>query len=304
MIEMCQEIIPGVSLFDCPIHENTIVQTLLQTQKWMKQYNIPMDRVIRHYDVSGKLCPAPWRHDNWALWSTFKKRLSNLNAGQAITSGTANNTNNTDTDWGAYRKPAEPFKPLKVGDKVTIRKGHQYWHINTTNKKRKASKDFAGDKDVIIKVMDVNVSYSKKAYLLKNKVSWILEQDLVEARTVVTEDFDTYKVVKGDSLWAISQKFNVTVEQIKQWNQLDSNLINIGQELFVQKPTHTGAETPKPNDGKKPDTTVDIDGIEESQKQPVDDGEKTPAVKLKENQILTADGKILEFTDVTNTVKK
>ena len=110
--------------------------------------------------------------------------------------------------------------------------------------------------------------------------------------------------MKGDSLWAISQKFNVTVEQIKQWNQLDSNLINIGQELFVQKPTHTGAETPKPNDGKKPDTTVDIDGIEESQKQPVDDGEKTPAVKLKENQILTADGKILEFTDVTNTVKK
>ena len=37
MIEMCQEIIPGVSLFDCPIHENTIVQTLLQTQKWMVQ---------------------------------------------------------------------------------------------------------------------------------------------------------------------------------------------------------------------------------------------------------------------------
>lgn len=299
---MCQEIIPGVSLFDCPIHENTIVQTLLQTQKWMKQYKIPADRVIRHYDVSGKLCPAPWRHDNWALWSTFKKRLSNLNAGQAITYGTAKNTNNTDTDWGTYRKPVEPFKPLKVGDKVTIRKGHQYWYINTTNKKRKASKDFAGDKDVIVKVMDVNVSYSKKAYLLKNKVSWILEQDLVEARTVVTEDFDTYKVVKGDSLWLISQKFNVTVEQIKQWNQLDSNLINIGQELFVQKPTHTGAETPKPEE-KKPDTTIDIDGIKESNEQPADDGEKTLAVKLKENQILTADGRILEFTDVTSAVR-
>ncbi len=301
---MCQEIIPGVSLFDCPIHENTIVQTLLQTQKWMKQYNIPADRVVRHYDVSGKLCPAPWRHDNWALWSTFKKRLSNLSAGQAITSGTAKNTNNTDTDWGTYRKPAEPFKPLKVGDKVTIRKGHQYWYINTTNKKRKASKDFAGDKDVIIKVMDVNVSYSKKAYLLKNKKSWILEQDLVEARTVITEDFDTYKVVKGDSLWLIAQKFNTTVDNLKAWNNLESNLINIGQELFVQKPSHTLGDKEVPvmtGDGvKKPDTSVDIDGIKETDVKPVDKGETTPAVVLKKNQILTADGRILEIIDVTD----
>ena len=31
--------------------------------------------------------------------------------------------------------------------------------------------------------MDVNVGYSKRAYLLKDKVSWVLEQDLVEPRS-------------------------------------------------------------------------------------------------------------------------
>ena len=30
------------------------------TKKLMAQYNIPADHVIRHYDVTGKLCPRPW----------------------------------------------------------------------------------------------------------------------------------------------------------------------------------------------------------------------------------------------------
>ena len=82
-----------------------------------------------------------------------------------------------------YKEPAKPFKELEVGDKVTIRKGQTFWYIPNGNLGRKPSKDFSGDTDVITKVIDVSVGYSKKAYLLKGKVSWILEQDLIEPRS-------------------------------------------------------------------------------------------------------------------------
>lgn len=88
---------------------------------------------------------------------------------------------NTDFDLPAYKAPTQPFKELKEGDLATIREGQTYWYIHE-GKGRKPSKDFAGDKDRILRVMDVNVGYSKRAYLLKDKVSWILEQDLVEPR--------------------------------------------------------------------------------------------------------------------------
>lgn len=55
------------------------------TKKLMAQYNIPADHVIRHYDVTGKLCPRPWccadmnvyyKTSGDAQWEEFKKRIS------------------------------------------------------------------------------------------------------------------------------------------------------------------------------------------------------------------------------------
>lgn len=43
----------------------------------------------------------------------------------------------------------------------------------------------------------------------------------------------TYTVQSGDSLWAIAQKFNTSVDHLKQLNGLTSNLIYVGQTLKV-----------------------------------------------------------------------
>ena len=40
----------------------------------MQRYGVPVDRVIRHYDVTGKYCPGPMVDDP-ALWDAFKKSL-------------------------------------------------------------------------------------------------------------------------------------------------------------------------------------------------------------------------------------
>lgn len=58
----------------------------------MQKYNIPADRVIRHYDVTGKLCPGiiGWNKDSGSEseWQAFKARLSGATASGG-TSGTS-----------------------------------------------------------------------------------------------------------------------------------------------------------------------------------------------------------------------
>ena len=41
----------------------------------MQRYGVPVDRVIRHYDVTGKYCPGPMVDDP-TLWEAFKQSLT------------------------------------------------------------------------------------------------------------------------------------------------------------------------------------------------------------------------------------
>ena len=49
------------------------------------------------------------------------------------------------------------------------------------------------------------------------------------------EQYTIYKVAKGDSLYQIAQKYNITVNDIKKINNLTSNSLSIGQELKIPR---------------------------------------------------------------------
>ena len=51
----------------------------------------------------------------------------------------------------------------------------------------------------------------------------------------------SYTVQKGDSLYSIAKKYNVTIDEIKELNNLTSNLLSIGQVLLI--PSSTPLET-------------------------------------------------------------
>ena len=55
--------------------EETITNAVWLTKMLMDRYGVPAANVIRHYDVTGKICPAPYV-DSPAAWGGFKARLT------------------------------------------------------------------------------------------------------------------------------------------------------------------------------------------------------------------------------------
>ena len=48
-------------------------------------------------------------------------------------------------------------------------------------------------------------------------------------------DFDTYIVKSGDNLYAIARKYGITVDKLKDINNLSNNNLSIGQKLLIPK---------------------------------------------------------------------
>lgn len=42
------------------------------TKNLMAKFKVPSDRVIRHFDATGKICPGSWSGDNWEMWKEFQ----------------------------------------------------------------------------------------------------------------------------------------------------------------------------------------------------------------------------------------
>lgn len=86
------------------------------------------------------------------------------------------------------------------------------------------------------------------------------------AEPAKTEKTKKHKIEKGQTLFAISQKYNITIDQIKKWNNInDVNDLAIGDYVYIEKPgnweelkeEYTSQNNNKP--GKdKPSDNVDI----------------------------------------------
>ena len=81
-IEMCVKTRGGMTANspDWYFTPETINATVELTKYLMGLYNVPAERVIRHFDVTGKLCPGVvgWNSPSGdeSAWEMFKKRIS------------------------------------------------------------------------------------------------------------------------------------------------------------------------------------------------------------------------------------
>lgn len=85
-------------------------------------------------------------------------------------------------------------------------------------------------------------------YILKKFVTTILATSaaalgLFVAGTVSADASTTYTVKSGDSVWAISQKFDSTINAIENANNIQGHLILPGQNLTIPDGTSTSTQT-------------------------------------------------------------
>jgi N-acetylmuramoyl-L-alanine amidase len=74
-------------------------KTVELTKMLMAELDIPIERVVRHYDASRKNCPASMAINNWAYWQDFKNRIS---------------ANEGELDVSQYNELKKENKALKV----------------------------------------------------------------------------------------------------------------------------------------------------------------------------------------------
>lgn len=74
------------------------------------------------------------------------------------------------------------------------------------------------------------------------EIGQILKVPYSPKQTSVPVSGTIHKVVAGETLFSIAQANSITVDEIKQWNNLTSNGLSVGQEIVVKK----GISSPTP----------------------------------------------------------
>ncbi|MFC0781038.1 LysM peptidoglycan-binding domain-containing protein [Flavobacterium sp. HJSW_4] len=59
-------------------------------------------------------------------------------------------------------------------------------------------------------------------------------KSIVKPSEIDNSDFEFYKVRKGDNLGAIASKYNVSISELKNWNNLKTNAVAIGRSLKIK----------------------------------------------------------------------
>ena len=67
----------GATDKDWYFEDATVEAAAELTRYLMDKYNVPASNVIRHYDVTGKICPNPYVYNTTAhTWDEFRKKIS------------------------------------------------------------------------------------------------------------------------------------------------------------------------------------------------------------------------------------
>lgn len=87
----------------------------------MKQYDIPPENVIRHYDVTGKICPNPYVYNNTAyIWEDFKKQIAGSTPDQSSLTKITGAAKATDDQMERYIRSVNKKIPQSVIDMLPL----------------------------------------------------------------------------------------------------------------------------------------------------------------------------------------
>lgn len=110
-----------------------------------------------------------------------------------------------------------------IGDTYIVKRGDTLYGIANT----------LGTTVNILK--EINNLTSNNLYIGQELLIPSSTVDLEEEEVDYGDEYDTYTVVRGDSLWSISRKFDISVDDLISINNLDGTTLKIGDVLLVPK---------------------------------------------------------------------
>ncbi|MGN9865908.1 peptidoglycan recognition protein family protein [Bacillus swezeyi] len=103
------------------IHSETLQNAAGLVADLCKRYGLSTDKIVRHYDVTNKNCPAPWVSDTSQL-TAFRKKVDSLLGNQTISKTTAS-TNQPSKSTGIILKKGSAGSKVKALQKRLIAAG-------------------------------------------------------------------------------------------------------------------------------------------------------------------------------------
>lgn len=190
----------SIEMCDCykngkvEITEKTLENAVELGKMLMKKYNIPIERVIRHYDVNGKACPNCNNLLSDKAWNAFKSRLTGAPVTNTEPTPTPTSKPSGYDDWVA-RLQTELNNQLKRGLKVdglrgpktleacpTVKKGAKgnitkliQERLNSVGFNLSTDGIFGKGTEKAIKVFQKNRGLSQDGIVGKNTWSWLLK---------------------------------------------------------------------------------------------------------------------------------
>ncbi|EKF1881096.1 1,4-beta-N-acetylmuramoylhydrolase [Listeria innocua] len=175
----------------------------------------------------------------WRIANNHKVTIANLKSwnnlksdfiypGQKLKVSAGTTTNNTNTSKPSTNTNTSKPSTSTNAKVYTVAKGDSLWRIATNHKVTIANlKSWNNLKsDFIYPGQKLKVS----AGITTNNTNAAKPSTNKPSNSAVK----TYTVKKGDSLWAISRQYKTTVDNIKAWNKLTSNMIHVGQKLTIK----------------------------------------------------------------------
>ncbi|KZN57288.1 hypothetical protein N474_08795 [Pseudoalteromonas luteoviolacea CPMOR-2] len=187
------------------------VPKLLAATQLLKQQLMPFPAIDNTPAITVVSLPSATILDNSSQWSMLAK----LNTGYARFPALLGGPNRLvmpvekAQEWAQYAQNL-PTMPSQQWQSYTIRRGDSL--------------------SVIAASYGVNVSQLKSFNQLKSDKIRIGDKLLLP---ILAEQQVTYTVKSGDSLWRIAKQFNVSINKLKQWNQMSRSTLQIGERLTI-----------------------------------------------------------------------
>lgn len=107
----------GANDKDWYFEDATVTAAIELTKYLMKKYGVPADHVIRHYDVTGKICPNPYVYNTSShTWTKFKQAIADgAEPAEKKYYRVRTSWDNAKSQIGAYEDLANAKKACKKG---------------------------------------------------------------------------------------------------------------------------------------------------------------------------------------------